>query len=198
MIKEEKTIKELLEDNASFNIYDEEQERLLKKAYEVAEMGHKGQTRDDGTPYIEHPKRVAKIVKEYFNNRGVEAQIIALLHDILEDTNISYEYLDENFRSASDDILVLTRKKGEDYKTYLERVFDGYVNVIIVKIADRIDNIRDLKNCPNEVKRHKYIKETEEVFIPMARSHRYMKQNNSFKDIIDELTKEVEYAKSII
>ena len=192
-----KNIEELLEDNASYNDSREKELDLLDKAYMVAEIAHGGQTRDDGTPYIEHPKRVAEIVSQY--NKSVSVKIISLLHDTVEDTEIDYDFLNKYFRNVADEILILTKKEGEDLKTYLEKVFEyKSPNTSFVKIADRIDNIRDLKNCPNKNKVKRYIQKTEDIFIPIVKSHRYMEKNISFQRIVNDLISEVEYAKSII
>lgn len=192
-----KTIEELLEDNASYNGSREKDLDLLDKAYMVAEMAHSGQTRDDGTPYFEHPKRVAEIVTEY--NKSITVKIIALLHDTVEDTEIDHDFLNKYFRNVADEILTLTKKEGEDLKTYLEKVFEyKSPNTSFVKIADRIDNIRDLKNCPDKNKVNKYIKKTEDIFIPIVKNHRYMEKNISFQRIVNDLISEVNYAKSII
>ena len=192
-----KNIEELLEDNASYNDSREKELDLLDKAYMVAEIAHGGQTRDDGTPYIEHPKRVAEIVSQY--NKSVSVKIISLLHDTVEDTEIDYDFLNKYFRNVADEILILTKKEGEDLKTYLEKVFEyKSPNTSFVKIADRIDNIRDLKNCPDKNKVKRYIKKTEDIFIPIVKNHRYMERNISFQRIVNDLVSEVNYAKSII
>lgn len=192
-----KNIEELLEDNASYNDSREEDLNLLDKAYMVAELAHRGQTRDDGTPYFEHPKRVAEIVSQY--NKSIPVKIIALLHDTVEDTEIDYNFLNKYFRNMADEILILTKQEGEDLKTYLEKVFEyKSPNTSFVKIADRIDNIRDLKNCPDKNKVKRYIKKTEDIFIPIVKNHRYMERNISFQRIVNDLVSEVNYAKSII
>lgn len=194
---DERDIKELLENNFSYNDSKNKELNLLEKAYMIGELAHMGQTRDDGSPYFEHPKRVAEIVSKY--NKSVSAKTIALLHDTLEDTKINYEYLNKYFRGIADEVLVLTKKDGEDLKTYLEKVFEyKSPNTSFVKIADRIDNIRDLKNCPDKNKVERYIKKTEEIFIPIIKSHRYMEKNISYQNIVNDLISEVEYAKSII
>lgn len=194
---DEKDIEELLEDNFSYNNSKDEEINLLEKAYMIGEFAHMGQTRDDGSPYFEHPKRVAEIVSKY--NKSISAKTIALLHDTLEDTKISYDYLNKYFSGIADEVLVLTKKDGEDLKIYLEKVFEyKSPNTSFVKIADRIDNIRDLKNCPDKNKVKRYIRQTEEIFLPIIKNHRYMEKNTSFQNIVNDLISEVEYAKEFI
>lgn len=195
MEREERTIEELLELNASFDGYKEEQEILLEKAYMVAELAHKGQTRDDGTPYFEHPKRVAELVSHYYNSE--EIKIVAVLHDVLEDTSIDYEYLDKYFGHFADDVLLLTKKEGESFETYLNNIVEGSIYARYTKIADRLDNIKDLKNCPDKNKVIKYIKETEEIFIPVMNKEKFKKSNN-YQKILSSLIGEIKNAKLFI
>lgn len=192
---EDLSIEELLENNASFEASEERDKLLLEKAYMVAELAHKGQTRDDGTPYFEHPKRVAESLLKYENN--ILAQVLALLHDTLEDTNIDYEYLKKHFGYIADEVLVLTKKKGEDFQIYLKNILEfPSANPIIVKMLDRIDNIKDLKNCPDKNKIKKYIKETGDIFIPMLEDEGY-KLDRSFQRIKIDLVEVTEDAKTI-
>lgn len=190
------SIEELLENNASFEGSEERDKILLERAYLVAELAHKGQTRDDGTPYFEHPKRVAESVLKYEEN--ILAQVLALLHDTLEDTNVDYEYLKKYFDYIADEVLVLTKKEGEDFQIYLKNILEfPSADPIIVKMLDRIDNVKDLKNCPDKNKIKKYIKETEDIFIPMLEDEEY-KLDRSFQKIKIDLVEMTKNAKSII
>lgn len=190
------SIEELLENNASFEGSEERDKILLERAYLVAELAHKGQTRDDGTPYFEHPKRVAESVLKYEEN--ILAQVLALLHDTLEDTNVDYEYLKKYFGYIADEVLVLTKKEGVDFQIYLKSILEfPSADPIIVKMLDRIDNIKDLKNCPDKNKIKKYIKETEDIFIPMLENEEY-KLDRSFQKIKIDLVEVTKNAKSII
>lgn len=193
---EDLSIEELLENNASFEGSEERDKLLLEKAYMVAELAHKGQTRDDGTPYFEHPKRVAESVLKYENN--ILAQVLALLHDTLEDTNADYEYLKKHFGYIADEVLVLTKKEGGDFQIYLKNILEfPSADPIIVKMLDRIDNVKDLTNCPDKNKVQKYIKETEDIFIPMLDDEGY-KLDRSFQKIKIDLVEVTKNAKSII
>lgn len=108
---------------------------LLDKALMVATEAHKGQTDKGGHPYILHPLAVAGRVK------NVKQKIIALLHDVLEDTSITVEDLKkEGFHDdIIEAIIALTRKKGETYTEFCERVAKNIL-AIDVKIADIKEN----------------------------------------------------------
>lgn len=193
---EDLSIEELLEKNASFEDSEERDKLLLEKAYMVAELAHKGQIRDDGTAYFEHLKRVAESVLKYEKN--ILAQVLALLHDTVEDTNTDYEYLKKYFGYIADEVMVLTKKEGEDFQIYLKNILEfPSADPIIVKMLDRIDNIKDLKNCPDKNKVQKYIKETEDIFIPMLENEDY-KLDRSFQKIKMDLIEVTKNAKSII
>lgn len=97
-----------------------------------------------------------------------------------------------------DEVRVLTKKEGENFQVYLQNILEfPSADPIIVKMLDRIDNIKDLKNCPDKDKIKKYIKETEDIFIPMLENDNY-KLDKSFQKIKIDLIEVTEHAKSII
>lgn len=117
----------------------------------IAESGHAGQTRNDGvTPYINHPRQVAAM----FSEREHSMRMVALGHDLFEDTKVTAEELLNKGipEYIIDAIKILTKKEGESYETYLVRVND---NVLArhVKIADMIANLSDSPSR-NQVKRY--------------------------------------------
>jgi (p)ppGpp synthase/HD superfamily hydrolase len=114
--------------------------KTLKIAYNIAKKAHINQKRWNGDPYITHPERVAKC----FGNEKLK--IIAILHDVIEDTNLSaldlvYAGIPKNIVNT---ILILTKKEGEDYLTYIQRISKS-TDAIAVKQCDLADNLRDLK-----------------------------------------------------
>lgn len=133
----------------SNNYYKE----MVRLADSIADKAHEGQTDRNGWPYISHPRRVAlgarKLVSEMaaathpdssLEELKAEAQIVALLHDTVEDTGVSLAYLARYFSARIVDAIdALTRRPGESYEAYLGRV---RVNDLarLVKLADVADN----------------------------------------------------------
>ena len=102
-----------------------------KKAYEIANKAHLGQVDKVGEDYIKHPEKVASFVKTD------EEKAVAYLHDVIEDTELTLEDLykygfSEEVLKAAD---VITKKKGQDYQTYLNFVKENKL-ARVVKLAD--------------------------------------------------------------
>lgn len=120
-------------------------ESLYKKAIWIAQEAHKGQTDKGGNPYIEHPLYVASQVDT------TELKIIAMLHDTLEDSEVTAEDLRrEGFpERIVEAILVLTHEDGNDeaYLDYIQRVA-GNTMAAVVKRADLMHNM-DISRIPN-------------------------------------------------
>lgn len=145
---------------------------LAPKAYEFAKKAHEGQLRDEGTPYFEHVERVANQVKK---SSDTHAYITALLHDVIEDSTYTFEDLSKLFtEDVAKDVLILTKKEGESFETYLKKITLKYVP-LLVKLVDRLDNIKSLSQCGSEDKKKKYLLETQTQFIPVVKEARYSK-----------------------
>ena len=114
----------------------------LDRAIELAKQHHEGQTDKAGKPYIEHPLRVMNQVE------SEEEKIVAVLHDIVEDTDISLDELrNEGFsEEVVSAVECLTKQDGENYDSYIERISFNPLAVKI-KLADLEDN-RDLTRLP--------------------------------------------------
>ena len=114
----------------------------LDRAIELAKQHHEGQTDKAGKPYIEHPLRVMNQVE------SEEEKIVAVLHDIVEDTDISLDDLrSEGFsEEVVSAVECLTKQDGENYDSYIERISFNPLAVKI-KLADLEDN-RDLTRLP--------------------------------------------------
>lgn len=125
---------------------------IVHLALVVATKAHKGQFRHDGvTPYIEHPKAVASMVTTD------EEKAVALLHDVVEDTDISFDFLALNYTFPTEvlnAVDVLTHKPKQSYEDYLRRVVTSEI-ATRVKIADMFHNLSD---APRAKQKQKYLK----------------------------------------
>lgn len=114
---------------------------MYKKALIFATRAHAGQRRNGGDAYIVHPIRVSHSVETD------DQRIIALLHDTIEDTAVTYEDIEREFgKTIAEAVECLTHREGEDYRDYIGRVLKNE-DAIAVKIADICDNMAD---CPTE------------------------------------------------
>ena len=159
-------------------IRDANSVELIKKAYELAKLKHAGVVRKSGEEYIQHPIEVAYICAQL--QAGPATIASALLHDVVEDTDTSIEDIREQFgddvSKIVDSLTKIQRMKlshmtAEDFEAEDHRkIFLGMaqdVRVIIVKLADRLHNLRTLDAL--SIERQKAIsKETLEVFTPIA------------------------------
>ncbi len=149
---------------------------LIERAYLVAKEGHAGQTRASGEPYINHPLNVAMILAELqLDDTTIAA---ALLHDVVEDTLFTLEEIQDMF---GDEIALLidgVTKIGQIYfKTKEQQQIEAYrkliiatakdLRVILIKLADRLHNMRTLKFM-REDKRKRIAQETMELYAPLA------------------------------
>ena len=151
--------------------------KLITKAYELASEKHKDQKRSSGEPYIIHPLNVAYILAD----TGLDENTIAaaLLHDIVEDTDVTDADLRKEFGDEIADMVAGVTKLGEVQQIFSveERQVEDYrrmflamgkdIRVILIKLADRLHNMRTLKY----IKRDRQIanaKETMEIYAPLA------------------------------
>ncbi len=120
---------------------------MLNKAIELAHIAHKGQLDKGGNPYINHPLRVMN------NVETIEEKIVAVLHDVVEDSEVTLE--DLRIAEFSDRIIAavnaITKVEGEKREDYLQRVMGNPI-ALRVKIADMTDNA-DISRIPNPTKR---------------------------------------------
>lgn len=151
--------------------------KAVRKAYEYAVKKHEGQKRKSGEPYIIHPLEATYTIAEL----GLDEPTIlaALLHDILEDTDTTYDELAEEFGEHVANIVDGVTKLGKlkfidkqaDYQAEnLRKMFIAMtkdLRVVMVKLADRLHNMRTLKYLPPE-KRLQKAKETLEIYAPIA------------------------------
>lgn len=159
-------------------IFTKDEIRLIKKAYEYADMAHKGQKRKSGEPYIIHPLHVAYILVHEFHLYDVNAICAALLHDVLEDTNTTYQDLLLNFNrdianlvlgvTDSNNIIFDTKNEEERFNNsnILRNMMSDY-RIIYIKLADRFHNMSTLEYQSSE-KRISKAEQTAAFYVPMA------------------------------
>lgn len=174
---------------------NEEEYKGVIKAFEFANEAHKGVRRRSGEPYILHPIAVAKIVVQEIG-LGYKSIVTALLHDIVEDTEYTVEDIsrlfgekiaslvdgltkiksamdskhNESESSEADDAevqeMVAKSMQAENFKRILLTLNDD-VRVILIKLADRLHNLRTIDSLP-ERKKDKILSETMYIFMPLA------------------------------
>src|SRR6202049_2709945 len=148
----------------------------LREVYEVADKAHEGQQRASGESYIEHPLAVARVLADMEMDRATIAA--ALLHDVVEDTSLTSEQVNEKFgpeiARLVEGVTKLTRipyQTKEDVKVEnLRKMFLAMakdIRVIIIKLADRLHNLRTLDSLP-ATKRKAIAEETLEIYAPLA------------------------------
>src|SRR6188768_1436917 len=149
---------------------------LLRLAFEMSAEAHKTMRRKSGEPYILHPLAVAKICVEEIG-LGVRSTICALLHDTVEDTDISLEVIEREFgqeiarivdglTKISNVIDTNASQQAENFKKILLTLTDD-PRVILIKLADRLHNMRTLESMKRE-KQLKISSETVYVYAPLA------------------------------
>lgn len=149
---------------------------VVERAYRVAEEAHRQQKRITGEPYIVHPLSVAKILAE--SKLDATSLTAALLHDTLEDTDLTYEQLQAQFGLDVAQIVDgVTKLERLDFSNLLEHQTENYrkmflamakdMRVILIKLADRLHNMRTLKVHTLE-KQKSIAKETMDIYAPLA------------------------------
>ncbi len=149
----------------------------LNKAYDFALKAHKTQKRDEGVPYIIHPIAVADILSDLKLDSATIAT--GLLHDTIEDTHATYETIKEEFGQEVADLVDGVTKisefenkadensKAENFRKLIIATSKD-IRVLLVKIADRLHNMRTIRFVKGENKQIRKAKETMEIYAPLA------------------------------
>jgi GTP pyrophosphokinase len=166
---------ELVEKVKSYDPFVEEE--LLNKAYIFSMRAHGSQKRASGDPYFSHPLEVAGILADYkFDSKTI---ITALLHDVVEDTEKNLKDIKRNFGNEIsylvDGVTKLSKlegrtdefKQAENFRKLLLATSKD-IRVLLVKLADRLHNMRTIEFIKDSVKKKKIALETLEIFAPLA------------------------------
>ncbi len=148
----------------------------IRRAYQLAEQAHAGQVRRSGEPYVTHPLAVAQILADYGLDR--DTIVAALLHDTVEDTSVSLGQLEQDFGTVVaqliDGVTKLDRIKfasrEEAQAATIRKMVIAMaqdVRVLLIKLADRLHNLRTI-GALDEEKRRRVAAETIEIYAPLA------------------------------
>jgi GTP pyrophosphokinase len=173
-------------------ITDPERKKRIRKAFNFALEAHKGMRRRSGEPYIIHPLEVADIVTKDIGLKTTSI-ICALLHDVVEDTDYTLKDIELMFgKKVARIIDGLTKISGifdkntslqaENFRKILLTLADD-VRVILIKLADRLHNMRTLQSMPHE-KQMKIASETEILYAPMAHRLGLFSIKSELEDLI--------------
>ncbi|SFG06777.1 RelA/SpoT family protein [Sporolactobacillus nakayamae] len=168
------TMEELIQQASTY--LDETDIELIRKAYRFADKAHKGQVRKSGEPYIMHPIEVAGILVQL--NMDVITIVSGFLHDVVEDTPITLEDIRKEFGDSVTELVDgVTKLRHFEYTSKEDQQAENHrkmfvamardLRCVIVKLADRLHNMRTLKYMSHE-KQIQKANETLEIFAPLA------------------------------
>lgn len=152
-------------------------EATLNKAYVFAMRAHGDQKRESGDPYFSHPLEVASILAEL--HLDLETIITGLLHDTVEDTSVSLDEIEKNFgvdvRNLVDGVTKLSQiewqskheRQAENFRKLILAMASD-MRVLLVKLADRLHNMRTLHFCASDEKRQRISQETLDIYAPLS------------------------------
>jgi RelA/SpoT family (p)ppGpp synthetase len=163
-------------DESRFGYLKQADVARLADAYRFSEAAHKGQTRQSGDPYISHPLAVAEILAGW--HLDSQALMAALLHDVMEDTSVTKAEISDTFGKPVADLVDGVSKldkiefqsaedaQAENFRKMLLAMARD-VRVMLIKLADRLHNMRTLGAVP-PAKRRRIARETMEIYAPIA------------------------------
>jgi RelA/SpoT family (p)ppGpp synthetase len=163
-------------DESRFGYLKQADVARLAQAYRFSEAAHKGQTRQSGDPYISHPLAVAEILAGW--HLDGQALMAALLHDVMEDTSITKAEISDTFgKPVAELVDGLSKLDKIEFQSAEDAQAENFrkmllamardVRVILIKLADRLHNMRTLDAVP-PAKRRRVARETMEIYAPIA------------------------------
>lgn len=177
-----------------------EDSKNIRRAYEMAVDAHSQQRRKSGEPYILHPIEVARICAEEIG-LGPTAVVAALLHDVVEDTDVTLDEIRVGFgvkiATIVDGLTKLDANEetespqAENFKKILRTLVDD-VRIVLIKMADRLHNMRTLGSMPHH-KQLKIAAETEYIYAPLAHRLGLYNIRSEFLDLCLKITHREEY-----
>ena len=169
----------------------------VRRAYDVARKVHATQFRDEGSPYIVHPIRVAVSIVDELRLYSTKLVCSALLHDVIEDSPeddpVTRSHIAEWFNEEIAEIVwLLTKLEDVSLPEYLERIeAAAETGAPLVKLCDRLDNMRSVIHTPKLEKKRRYIRTTESLYLPMAaRTNQYL--HNELQRCLEEARNQVD------
>jgi len=185
----------------TYQTLTKDDKKLIRKAFDLAVDAHKDQRRKTGEPYIFHPIEVAKIVADEIG-LGATSIAAALMHDVVEDTDYTLEDIEELFDEKIARIIdgltkisILNKQdvsiQSENYRKLLLTLSED-VRVILIKIADRLHNMRTLDSM-SEDKQLKIASETIFIYAPLAHRMGLYNIKSELEDLSLKYTKPEEY-----
>ena len=178
---------------------------MVEKAYDLANQCHAGQYRDSGEPYITHPLNVAYILASM--HLDIDTICAALLHDVVEDTPCTLDEIENEFnktiRTLVDGVTKISNisfsspkeKNIANTKKIISSVMID-VRIVIIKIADRLHNMRTIEVKTQE-KRLKKAYETMDIFVPLAYSLGQYELKNELEDLAFKYLKPDDYKRTL-
>ena len=143
---------------------------VVHRARALARALHAGQTRKHGTPYVEHPEAVATILAdEYPADVDDTTLVVALLHDLVEDTAATVRDIAANFGpDVADDVDALTKRGDEYFAAYAARLGAATPRARLVKAADRLHNLREAPLAGDPAWAARYAAQTRDHVLPLV------------------------------
>ena len=186
----------------SFDNYIKNEDSIarIEKAYFIAKKFHEGQLRRSGEPYITHPIEVGIILADL--HAGPQTLIAALLHDVVEDTSYTLDEVekvfDKDVQELVDGVTKLSKIHFQSVVTQAENIqkmllaMAKDIRVVLIKIADRLHNVRTLESMPAE-KQVNIARETLEIYAPIAHRLGIFKIKAELEDIALRYTDQTMY-----
>lgn len=196
-------LNDIIEKISSYKTLDSHEQELIRKAYVFSAKVHAGQMRVSGEPYLSHPLEVSSILTEL--RLDVPTITTGLLHDTVEDTLTTLGEIEELFGNEIASLVDGTTKISKlEYSSKVENQAENFrklmlatasdIRVILVKLADRLHNMRTIEFLPEE-KRKRISNETMDIYAPLAHRLGISWLTNELEDLAFKYSKPFEYSR---